>query len=233
MALLLQLGEEVLPAQTPELVLNRSGREVSRPVPWPVALCPRTRKAPGGQAGIGAADQGQGCHGRPIGALLVVAKPPQRLQVLPPRLDGPAPIVGLEEWGGRARWVVGHQPAALPGPARAREDHRPPAQRTHLEPAGLDAAIACLALRLDEDEGVGAAPPPAVPPLAAGFALPAWRQEAAVALACGGDVTVRRPTRLAPRATAVVRRQPAHHLDAARGLHRPDQPGRQRRGLPN
>lgn len=88
MALLLQIGDEVLPEQTPELVLNSSGREVSSLVTCPVALCTYTLNAQVGQEGIGEADQMQVCNCRPIGAILVVAEPQQLLQVFHPLLDG-------------------------------------------------------------------------------------------------------------------------------------------------
>ena len=75
MALLSQISHEVLPEQTPELILSRSGREVGSLVVCPVALCTCIVDAQGGQEGRGEADQMQVCHGRPRGAILVVAEP--------------------------------------------------------------------------------------------------------------------------------------------------------------
>jgi hypothetical protein len=88
MTLLFQIGDKVLPKQTPELILSRSGRDVSSLVTCPVALCTCTCDAPVGQEGIGEADQMPVCHGRPVGAILVMAEPQQRLGVFHPRLDG-------------------------------------------------------------------------------------------------------------------------------------------------
>ena len=86
MTLLFQIGDEVLPEQTPELVLSRSGRDVSSLVTCPVALCTCMRDAQVGQEGIGEADQMQVCHCRSRRAMLVLAQPQQLLGVFPPLL---------------------------------------------------------------------------------------------------------------------------------------------------
>jgi hypothetical protein len=84
MTLRLQIGDEVRPQQTPELILSRRGRAVSSLVTCPVALYTCTREAPGGPEGIGEADQMPGCHGRPVGAMLVRAQPQPWRGVLHP-----------------------------------------------------------------------------------------------------------------------------------------------------
>jgi len=88
MALLLPRGHQVFPEPTPELLLSRSGRLIGNLVLGSVALCTMALDAPVGQEGVGTADQRQGCHGRPGGAMLVVTEPQQRLPVVQPRLDG-------------------------------------------------------------------------------------------------------------------------------------------------
>ena len=45
MTLLFQIGEEILPEQTPELILRCGGRDVSRLGTCPMALCPVALKA--------------------------------------------------------------------------------------------------------------------------------------------------------------------------------------------
>ena len=62
---LFQRGAEVLPKPTPELLLSRSGRGVSRLVTGPVAWCTWTLEAQGGPEGRGAAAQLPVWHGRP------------------------------------------------------------------------------------------------------------------------------------------------------------------------
>ena len=65
MALLLEIGDEVIPEQSPELVLSRSGRQVSSLLPCPLVLCTMALDAQVGQEGIGEAHQMQVCHGGP------------------------------------------------------------------------------------------------------------------------------------------------------------------------
>ena len=89
MALLLQIGNQVLPEQTSELVLSCSGRQVRSLVTCPLALCTYTRNTQVGQEGIGEADQMQVDNCRPIRAILVVAQPQQLLTVLKELLDLP------------------------------------------------------------------------------------------------------------------------------------------------
>ena len=80
MALLLQIDDEVLPQQTPELVLRRSGREVSSLVTCLVALCTCTLNAQVGQEGRGETHQMQVYNGRSIRAILIVAEPQPRVE---------------------------------------------------------------------------------------------------------------------------------------------------------
>ena len=72
---LLQIVDQVIPDQTPEVVLNRRGGPVRSCIPYSLALCTVTREAQVGQEGLGKADQMQVCHGGPLGAVLVVAQP--------------------------------------------------------------------------------------------------------------------------------------------------------------
>ena len=80
MALLLQIGTQVLPEQTSELVLSCSSRQGRSLVTCPLALCTYTRNTQVGQEGIGEADQMQVDNCRPIRAILVVAPPQQLLR---------------------------------------------------------------------------------------------------------------------------------------------------------
>jgi hypothetical protein len=75
MVLLLQIGDHVIPDQTPELFLSSSRGPVSSLPLCALALCAMTRNAQGGQEGLGKADQMQVCNCRPIRAVLVVAEP--------------------------------------------------------------------------------------------------------------------------------------------------------------
>jgi hypothetical protein len=75
--------------------------------------------APVGQEGVGTADQRQGCHGRPGGAMLVVTEPQQRLPVVQPRLNGPTLVIRPDDVRGRELRGVGDQPADLWGLAWA------------------------------------------------------------------------------------------------------------------
>jgi hypothetical protein len=73
MALLLRIGHQVFPHQTPELALRCSGRQIRSLVLHQSALCTYTCNTQVGQEGIGEADQMQvdNCH--PIRAILVSA----------------------------------------------------------------------------------------------------------------------------------------------------------------
>ena len=75
MAFLPPVGDQVLPAQSPQLVLSRSGRQVSSLLPCRLALCTIALKAQVGQEGIGEAHPMQVCHCGPIGTVLVLAQP--------------------------------------------------------------------------------------------------------------------------------------------------------------
>jgi hypothetical protein len=101
MAFLPHVGDQVLPEHSPELVLSRSGRQVSSLLPWRVALCPGALKAPVGQAGRGEAHPRQVCHGGPGGTVLVVAQPEPLLTVCAARLHSPAYFVRPHAPGGR------------------------------------------------------------------------------------------------------------------------------------
>src|SRR5215216_4747844 len=67
-----EVDHQVVPDQTPEVILSRGSRQVSSLVVCLLALCTIALDAPVGQEGIGEANQMQVCHGRPIGAILVV-----------------------------------------------------------------------------------------------------------------------------------------------------------------
>jgi hypothetical protein len=80
-------------------------------------------------------------------------------------------------------------------------------------------------------QGRRAAPSQEIPPLVAGFELPALVVEVAVALEGGGEGETLLPTGLYHRPTQIVGIEPDDHLDAGRGRALPDQLGRQLRGL--
>jgi hypothetical protein len=75
MALFSQVGDQVIPEQSPELVLSRSGRQVSSLLMCPLVLCTIALDAQVGQKGIGEAHQRQVCHGGPVGTVLVWPSP--------------------------------------------------------------------------------------------------------------------------------------------------------------
>jgi hypothetical protein len=102
MARLLPSGVEVLPQQTPALVLSRRGCEGSRLMPCRLGMWPCALEAQGGQEGRGQADQRPVGHGRPGGAMLVMTEPQPRLAVLQPRLHGPARVVRPDDGRGGA-----------------------------------------------------------------------------------------------------------------------------------
>src|SRR5919106_4565650 len=122
MALLLQIGHQVLPEQTSELVLSCSGRPVRSLLPCALALCTVALDAQVGQEGRGEADQMQVDNCRLIRAILVMAQPQQLLTVLKELLHFPAPVVRLDEPSGRHLRVVGDQPKDLAGGPCAGED---------------------------------------------------------------------------------------------------------------
>jgi hypothetical protein len=123
MALLFQIGHQVFPEQTPELLLSRSGRQIGNLVMCSVALCTMALDAQVGQEGVGKADQMQVCHGRPVGAMLVLTEPQQLLHIFQPRLNGPAFVVRPDDVRGGEFRSVRDEPEDLVGRAFAREDH--------------------------------------------------------------------------------------------------------------
>ena len=122
MALLSQVADEVIPEQSPEVVLSRSGRQVSSLLPCPLVLCAIALAAPVGQKGIGEAHQMQVCHGGPVGAVLVLAQPQQLLTVLEELLHGPAFFVRPNEPGGGECRGIADESEDLPGRPFARAD---------------------------------------------------------------------------------------------------------------
>ena len=232
MALLLQIGHQVLPEQTSELVLSCSGRQVRSLVTCPLALCTSTRHTQVGQEGIGEADQMQVDNCRPIRAILVVAQPQQLLTVLKELRNFPAPVVRLDEPSSRHLRVVGDQPKDLAGGPCAREDDMQATELAHLQPPGIEIAVTDLPMGLHEHERGGTAPPTQVPAVAAGFELPAVCAEAAIAFQRGGNVKVLLPAGLHDGVTQRVGVKQDHDLDASGGLELPDELGRQCGGVP-
>jgi hypothetical protein len=221
MALLLPRGAAVLPEQTSELVLSRSGREVSSLVMCPVAWCTCMVEAPVGQEGIGETHPRPGCHGRAIRALLVLAEPQPRRDVLHPLCDGPAPVVRLEPVGGRELRGMGDQPAALRGRPVPREDSMAAAPGADREPAGLDNAGAGAAVGLRDDAGLGAAPSQELAPLAPRLALPAELPAVAMAVERGGNMAALRSAGLDHGRTEIIGLTQAQDLDPGGGGDRP------------
>src|SRR5262245_38257887 len=110
MALVLRMGDEVLPELTSELVLSRNGRAVSSLVMCPVALCTCMEDAQVGQEGIGETHQMQVRNCRSIRALLVLADPQQLLDVFHPLCAGPPPVGLPDQLSGRELRGMGDQP---------------------------------------------------------------------------------------------------------------------------
>src|SRR5215211_5004135 len=158
MVLFLEIDHQVVPDQTPEVILSRGSRQVSSLVVCLLALCTIALDAQVGQEGIGEANQMQVCNCRPIGAILVVTEPQQLLQVFYPLLNAPPPIVSLDELRRRERRGVRDEPNALVRAPFAREDHMKGAEGADLEPPGINIAGAGLSMRLRQDERLGAAP---------------------------------------------------------------------------
>jgi hypothetical protein len=231
MALLLQVDDQVSPEQTPELILSLGGRAVSSLGRCPLALCTVALNAPVGQEGGGEADQMHVCHGRPVGAMLVMAEPQQRLGVFHPRLNGPACFVRPDDVCGGTLRVVSHQPEALFGGPCAREDHVQRAEGADLQPAGIPEAIVDPPIGLPEVEGVGAAPPKQSPAIAAGFELPAQLEETAMALERRGQVEALLTAGLHGGRAERVGITQHHHRDAHGGLKLPEPLGSQLGGL--
>jgi hypothetical protein len=80
----LEIEPQVVPDQLSKLVRRSSGGPVGSLLVCPLALCPMALDAQVGQEGVGEADQMQVCNGRPLGTILVLAKPQQLLEVLHP-----------------------------------------------------------------------------------------------------------------------------------------------------
>jgi hypothetical protein len=97
MMFLLQIGNQVVPEQTPEVILNRCGGPVYSVLACALALCTVTREAQVGQKGMGKADQMQVCNCGPIGAVLVVTQPQQLLTVFEEKFHRPAAFVRLDQ----------------------------------------------------------------------------------------------------------------------------------------
>jgi hypothetical protein len=92
-------------------------------------------------------------------------------------------------------------------------------------------AVAGTPMRLVDDESLRATPSKEIPPIAAGFELPALFAAGAVALEGGGKVEALLPAGLNHRPTQIVGIIQDDHLDASRGRALPDQLGGQLRGL--
>jgi hypothetical protein len=75
MGLLFQVSNQGCPQQCPELILRRSSRYIRSSLTCPLALCTMALDAQVGQEGLGETDQMQGCNGRPVRAILVLAEP--------------------------------------------------------------------------------------------------------------------------------------------------------------
>jgi hypothetical protein len=197
-----------------------------------LALCTWSRDAQVGQEGRGKTDPRQGYNGGPRGAVLVVAHPQPLLTVREELLHGPADFVPPDQLSRRPRWGVGHEPADLAGRVVAREDERPWTKRAKLAPAGVDGAVAGLALRFHGDEGVGAAPPKPVRAVATGSALPACLTHAAMPCQGSGTTTTLLSTSLHDRMAAIVGSKQDHNVAGAESLQRPDEWGGQLGPLP-
>jgi hypothetical protein len=151
-------------------------------------LCPGALNAPVGQEGIGEAHQRPVCHGGPGGTVLVLAQPEQLLTVCADRLHSPACFVRPNAPGGGECRGLGHASKKLPGRPLTREDAMPRAAVADRPPPGIHTAGTDVPMGLRDDARCGTPPPPQVPAVAAGFALPARLAEAPMALARGGQV---------------------------------------------
>jgi hypothetical protein len=152
MVLLLQSGDQLVPEQTPAVVLHRCGGPVRHVLPWSSALCTMTPAAQGGQEGLGKGNQVQVCHGSPSGAVLVLGQPQPRLPVFENECHSPAPFVRRDQPSHRPRQVRSHQPKDLPGSTYARADPRQGPKGTDLEPARSGRAVTDTAVRCRPDK---------------------------------------------------------------------------------
>ena len=97
MVLLLEVGDQIVPDETPESFLSSPHRPAGSGFPYSLALCTVTRHASVGQEGVGEADPMQVYHCRPRGAMLVVAQPQPLLGILKKPFNCPALLVRLDE----------------------------------------------------------------------------------------------------------------------------------------
>ena len=198
----------------------------------PFALCTWSLDAQVGQEGIGKADQMQVCNCRPIGAILVLAEPQQLLGVFYPLLNGPALFVRPDDVCSGELRGIGDEPQDLFGRAFPREDHVQGAELADHQPAGIHKAIAERPIRLRKVEGVRAAPPKQIAPIATGVEFPALLEEAAVAFQGRGKVKLLLPASLHDRRAQIIGIKEDQHLDTRRGLEFPDELGGQFGGFP-
>jgi hypothetical protein len=218
------VGEQVLPAPSPELVLSRSGRQVSSLLPWRLAVCTVALQAQVGQEGIGEAHPRPGCHGGPGGTVRVWAQPSQRRTGCEERLHRPACFVRPTAPGGGECRGLGHESKHLPGRPVTRADAVQRAEVADRQPPGIHTAGTDGPRGLREDERC-ATPPPQGPAVAAGVELPARRAEAPMARARGGHVAPLRATGLHDRPTHIGGLTPDHDRDAGGRWPRPEQVG--------
>ena len=97
MVLLLEVGDQVIPDKTLEFLVSGSDRQISSLRMLTLALCTTAHHTEVDQKRGGEADQMWVDHGGPIGAVLVVAQPPQRRGVLHKRHDRPPASVRQHE----------------------------------------------------------------------------------------------------------------------------------------
>src|SRR3712207_5640075 len=132
MMLSLQVGNGVVPNQTSQLFLSRSGGPMSSFIVCPLALCTRAHDAQVGQEGIGKADQVQVCNCGPIMPILILAQPQQLLTVLKELFHGPTFFIRLNQSSGREVRIVRDESEDTLFEAFTREDRVQRAKRTHL-----------------------------------------------------------------------------------------------------
>jgi hypothetical protein len=123
-----------------------------------------------------------------IGAVLGMAEPQQLLGVLEELPDCPTFFVRPDESCGCELRGIGHQPEDLGLVPFAREDDRERTEGAHLEPPGINKAVAGVAVERRDHVGLGTTSPEQVPPIAAGLEFPIAFEEAAIALERAGKV---------------------------------------------
>src|SRR5262245_43170924 len=211
MVLLLQIGDQIVPEQTPEVVLHPRGGPVSSIRPCSSALCTMTHKAQVGQEGIGKSDKVQVCNCGLIGAILVLAQPQQLLTVFEKEFHGPAVFVRLDQPSRRQLWGIGHQPKDLPDGSCAREDHMQRPKGTDLEPARIDKAVTNTTLEFRQDQGCGAAPPKHLLTVAPRLEFPAGLEQAAIPFEGGGKAKALCTTSLHDSMAEIIGIKHYHH----------------------